>query len=847
MAKDPILAFALLMLVLLVAPALAARLKLPGVVGLIAAGAVLGPSSTGILERTETLQTLGRLGLLYLMFMAGLSLDLQQFAALRQRSLAFGVISFGIPHLLGMAMAWALGLSLLTACMIGAIAGTHTLVALPVAQRLGLSRHPAVTVTAGATIVCDLLGMTVLAAVVALHGGHSGLGFWALFVGKLALFLALALLIVPRLGRWVLRRVPLTPPGELAFLLLVLFGTAYGAELAGLASIVGAFLAGLTLNRMVPTASGLMGRVVFVGDALFIPFFLVGVGMLVDPAVLTKGGLTWAYAVALVGTIWAGKGLAAWLLARRTTGRFGAAGWLVFGLSTPQAAGTLAVTLVGYQLDPPLLKVEMVNAVVVLILVTCVVGPWVVERAGRQAALEEDTEAAPLTEEAPRILIPLANPDTAGALVDLAIVLREPGTADPIHPLTVVRDGPAVHDQVARNERLLGEAVLHAVAAGAPVQPVTRVDLNVVHAMVRAAKELRTSMVVIGWGGEPSAGDRVFGGLLDQLLALCPEMLLVSKTVEPVNTAERVLLVVPRLTDRQEGFRRALHAAKTLARNIDAELRVLAHPDDVSRVEEDLREVRPATPFVVAPLAPIVHDDGEDLVAPLMKEVGEHDVLVLVDARRESLAWGPTLARLPGRLSTAFPARTLIVIHPAHSTTARSLDTTGAGLVVQPTALDIVQSTAALGIGSAAEPAVESTASRPAATIDACLRRLLGPELLTRPDALERVVARLAAGGAQEVGPGVAFFHAHADCWPTARVFTGDCPEGVVVEGDHPPATTVVAVISPWGIPPEVHLRNLAVVARAALSLEPAALRAARTVAELRQALGDSSSGVIDP
>jgi hypothetical protein len=399
---------------------------------------------------------------------------------------------------------------------------------------------------------------------------------------------------------------------------------------------------------------------------------------------------------------------------------------------------------------------------------------------------------------------------------------------------------------VARNERLLGEAVLHAVAAGAPVQPVTRVDVNVVHAMVRAAKELRTSMVVIGWGGEPSAGDRVFGGVLDQLLELCPEMVLVCKTVEPVNTAERVLLIVPRLADRQEGFRRAVHAAKTMARNIDADLRVLAHPDEVARLEEELREVRPVMPFVVAPLAPIVHDDGEDLIAPLVKEVGEHDVLVLADARRESLAWGPSLARLPGRLSAAFAARTLIVIHPAYAAGSRALDTTGAALVVQPTTLDVVQPVGVLGIGSLAEAPGPPVEARPARPIDALLRRLLGPELLDRPDALERAVERLGAGGAQEVGPGVAFFHAHADCWPEARVFTGDCPEGLVVEEGHPPATTVVAVISPWGIPPEVHLRNLATVARAAMTLEPSALREARTVADLGQALGDSSWGPVE-
>lgn len=822
MTRDPVLVFALLMLILLLAPALATRARLPGVVGLIAAGALLGPHALRALERTETLDTLGRLGLLYLMFMAGLSLDLQQFVALRRRSLAFGLVSYGIPHLLAMGVAWALDLGLLPALLLGAICGTHTLLALPVAQRLGLTRHPMVTVTAGGTLVCDALGMTVLAAVVGVHGGQSGGLFWLGFAVRLAVFITAVLVLVPRLGRWVLRRVSLDPTGELAFLLLVLFGTAFAATLAGLAPIVGAFLAGLTLNRMVPAASGIMGRVAFVGDSLFVPFFLISVGMLVDPAVLAGGGRTWVLAALLVGTVYIGKLAAAWLAARRFTGAFGPSGWLMVGLSTPQAAGTLAVTLVGYQLTPRLFDLELVNAVVVLIVVTCVVGPWLVDRAGRRAALEEDALTAPLGEDAPRILIPLANPHTAGALVDLAIMLRDPSAADPIHPMTVVRDGPRVREQVARNEQLLAEAVLHAVAAGAPVQPVTRVDLNVVHAMVRAVKELRTSLVVIGWGGEPSAGERVFGGVLDQLLEQCGEMVLVSKTVEPVNTAERVLLIVPRHAARQEGFRRAAHAAKTLARNIDAELVVLADPADQERLAEDLVGVRPALPFTTLPLTlPRADDEESDAVAPLARIVTEHDLLVVVGARRETVAWGPALARLPGKLSTSFPARTLVVIHPAQLAGARPLaddpsTTSSSTVVVLPTGAQRAQGP---------EP------------VSDLLRRLLSAELGDQPDALEGLLARLMASGVHEVRPGMAFLHARAERWTEPRLFVGDAPGGLVVPNTEAPVTVVVAVVSPWGQTPERHLRDLALVARAALQLDLDRLRSTTRVADLEQAL----------
>lgn len=847
--QDPVLLFALLMLILLVAPAISARLRVPGVVGLIAAGALFGPSALGLFERSQMLESLRTLGLLYLMFLAGLSLDFTQFTALRTRSLGLGLTSFAIPQVLAVViglnyldMGWA------AALLLGSICGTHTLVALPIAQRLGLGRHPAVTVIAGATLVCDGLGLGVLAAVAAAVGGNSGVGFWLLFSAKVALFIVGVVFVLPRAGRWVFRRVPLQPAGELTFLLLVLFGTAWLAEAAGLASIIGAFLAGLALNRMVPAASGIMGRTAFVGDALFVPFFLVGVGLLVDFAVL-KHLEVWRLAAVFTAIVFVGKGAAA-LLGARFFGHTRAAGWVMVGLSTPQAAGTLACTLVGY--DMGLFDATVVNGVVLLILITCLVGPWIVDRAGRRAALEADDATGHVDEGAGRVLIPLANPATAGALVDIAILLRDEGSTDPIHPLTVVRDGRGVEEQVAKNERLLGEAVLHAVAAGAPVQPVTRVDLNPVHGMVRAAKELRSSIVVIGWSGQASAGDRLFGSVLDQLLDQCQQMVLVCKTAAPLAGTERVLLLVPPLADREEGFERAVHVIKALAKNLDAKLVVLARPNDHARVEARLRAVRPAVPFTVQALEAFEELDDEEITRErLAGHVQPNDILAVLTAREDTLAWSAELARLPAHLSAAFPAHSLIAVHPAQTQAdASNVDDVPetAGTEFHPT---LRQASAAPRVTRPVDgnddsallralPAAQAALHRSAEPLAAFVRHLIEPSLpdLAAVHAVTARLLRIARDHPAEVRPGVLFLHTHARAWPEPRIFVGTCEDGIEVPGLGHPVKVVVALVSPEGVSPEEHLHNLAVVAKAFLrvgSIER--LSQAQTIDELKALL----------
>jgi Kef-type K+ transport system membrane component KefB len=504
--SDPVLIVAIVMMIILISPLLFKKLKVPGIVGIIISGTIVGPSLTGLLERDATIILLGTVGLQYLMFMAGLSIDLNQFNRLRNKSIIFGIISFGIPLALAYAVSpYLLGYSIATALLLGSIVGSHTLLAYPIAHRLGITKNSAVTMTMGGTMVTDGLSLAILAIVVGSMEQGVTLSFLGTFGTSVGIFVASSIFILPRLGRWFFRTFPKENDADYVFLVAVLFVNAWLADVAGLAPIIGAFLAGILLNRLVPESSPLMNKVQFVGNALFIPFFLISVGMLVDVSVLYSLEV-WYTALLFTGFVIVGKFLAA-LISRFVFKLSHAEGMSIFGLSVPQAAATLAVTLIGF--DVGLFSELAVNAVVIMILITCLIGPYIVEKFGRQIAEAESRKQYSKSDAPQRILVPLANPTTAEALMDIAFAMRDKNSPESVFPLTVVRDGSNVEAQVADSEKMLSHAVIYATAAEVPVTPVTGVDMNIANGINRAIKEKRITNVIIGWNGESSARQRI--------------------------------------------------------------------------------------------------------------------------------------------------------------------------------------------------------------------------------------------------------------------------------------------------------------------------------------------------
>ena len=673
--EDPILVFALAVTCFLVAPLVMERYRLPGIVGIILVGALVGPNALGLLERGETIVLLGNVGLVYLMFLAGLEIDLAEFRRNRSRSAGFGLLSFAIPQAVGTLVGvHLLGFGWATALLFASVFASHTLLAYPVVTRFGVGDNRAVTTAIGGTILTDTLALLVLAVVAAAAVGDLTPGFWVQLGVGLTVFFVGTWLLVPRVGRWFFRTVNEESYVEYLFVLAVAFIAAYAAELAGVEAIIGAFLAGLALNPLVPSHGVLMNRTEFVGNAIFIPFFLLSIGMLVDVAVLLDGPATLVIAAALVAMTLATK-----------LGAAATAGWLydytpaevgaVFGLSVGQAAAALAVTLVGFEIG--LFDDAVVNAVILLILVISVVAPAATERSARRIAMAADRDYEP-GDLPRRVLLPFSRgSEQRESLLDVAILLRDPAAGEPIYAVTVVRpdagDGD-VDAAVAEAEAIHDASSAYAAGAEVSVVSQTRLNHNVASGIAAAATETRASTIVIGWDGASSRTQSTFGTVIDRVLQNTLQQVVVTRVREPLNLTGRVVVVLPPTVEHNAGVHETVHAVKTLASELDA-------PVDAHVVREggDGSDERPAHApdqsiadryrslfGSVAPEAPFtVHEiDGWDAVDELLERVTVDDLVVVVSARRGHLGWHPELRTLPKRVATTAPGNFAVVYVP---------------------------------------------------------------------------------------------------------------------------------------------------------------------------------------
>lgn len=756
--RDPVLIFTLAMGIFLLAPVVCARLRVPAIVGLILAGTVVGPHVLNLLERDFTFVLLGQVGLLYLVFLAGLELDLNRFNEYRSRSVVFGILSFGAPMALATVVMPLLGLSLQASLLVGAIIGSHTLLAYPVVGKLGIGKDPAMITVIGGTLVTDALALTVLAVVSGSLTGDLDGAFWVRLFGVLGVYVAVVAVVVPRVGSWFFRSVPSEAPAEFIFLMVVLFATAWAASLAGAQPIIGAFLAGLALNRLIPLNSPLMTRVRFVGNALFIPFFLLSVGMLVDPMVVATSPRVWLLAVAFNVLVHTGKFGGA-VVSQLLFGYSRVQGMAMFGLSLPQAAATLAVTFVGLELE--LFDQDVVNAVILMILLTVFVGPWLVERFGRALAAQEEARPYDPADAPRRILIPIANPATADALMDIAFLLRPKRSSEPLYPLMVVPElDRGSEAQVAEAEKMLSHAVLYAAGADVPVSPITRVDRNIATGVARAMVETRASVVVVGWDGRKSGASptAVYGSVLDQLLEQTRQMVIVAKMGHPLNTTTRILVAVPPLASRHPGFTTAVGAIKTLAAELEATMEVLVVREEPHGYRQAFGGIKPEVPMDVDGV-----EEWTPLVWELKSRLGPQDLVVALSARAGTLSWHREMSRLPGQLASLVP-ESFLVVYPPEADPVRDALERGEGalpgyLAAGRVVLDL-----------------EGGGYRPA------LRALLRTRFADDPARVEAIVERLALAEEElssEVAPGVALPHALVPGLEEPLMFLGVSPDGV--------------------------------------------------------------------
>ena len=653
---DPVLIFALVLFIILLSPLALQPFKIPSVVGLILAGVLIGPHALYILERDKSFELFGIVGLLYIMFLAGLELDLAEFKKNRGKSLIFGFITFLIPQCFGTAVAYyILQFGMMSSILLASMFASHTLIAYPVVSRLGITRTEIVTVIIGGTLVTNVLALLILSLITSMTKGELGAGFWIEFGILLSTYSFIIFWGIPRLGRWFFKNFEGQGGSHYIFVLAVVFVSAYFANSAKIEPIIGAFLAGLALNKLIPNTSPLMNRIDFIGNNLFIPFFLIGVGMLIDLKVFFSGVDAVFVAVVMIIVALASKWGAAWI-----TQKFfkytKVEKDLIYGLSAAQAASTLAAVTIGFNLN--LLNENVLNGTILMILFTCFVSSFVTEKAGRELAIVEGSRPLNSTDLRSRILVPIANPSSIEYLLDLAIMIKDRESNDPLYALAVVKDDADAKEKLLMSERMLEKATSHASSTEHAVRVVTRVDLNIASGIIRSIKDLAITEVIIGWNAKISAKSKIFGNVLDVLLENSEQMILVSKIIKPLNTTRKIIVAVPPNAEYEKGFIHWIRTVKKLSKQTGASVEFYTIEATKEKITKVIQSGKPQIDTRYKEF-----DDWEYLL-DLFQKMNTDDLLIVISARKYTVSYNHSLDTIPKKLANHFENRSFVIIYP---------------------------------------------------------------------------------------------------------------------------------------------------------------------------------------
>ncbi|HTG67284.1 MAG TPA: cation:proton antiporter, partial [Flavobacterium sp.] len=553
---NPVLVFSLILFIILLSPILLKRLNIPGIIGLIISGVVIGPHGLNILEKNSAIDLFSTIGLLYIMFIAGLELDMNEFKANRNKSLLFGFVTFIFPLTIGFPVCYYFldynfNASFLTASMFA----THTLVAYPIVSKLGVSKNQAVAITIGGTILTDTAVLIILAVIMGNTNGNLNQEFWLRLGISLGIFSAIMFLIIPRIAKWFFRKLESEKHSHYIFVLSVVFFAAFLAEVAGVEPIIGAFVAGLALNKLIPHSSALMNRIEFIGSSLFIPFFLISVGMLVDIRVILNGTTALIVAgtlsvVALVGK-WVAALITQYLFKYSTVQR-----QLIFGLSSAHAAATLAVILVGYKAN--ILDENILNGTIILILITCIIASFVTEKAAKRIVIESEdgkmdsVGVNSLNDE--HILLPIANSKKIEKLLEFSVLIKDRKSPNPISILSVVSNDEEAELNILKTRNKLEEFVKQGSATETKVNVITTIDHNITSGVARISREIMANIIVLGWPARTGLLDKLIGEKTESILDNTDKTVFICDLVKPLILHKRIFVLVPPLAEHENGF-----------------------------------------------------------------------------------------------------------------------------------------------------------------------------------------------------------------------------------------------------------------------------------------------------
>ena len=661
---DPTLIFFVVMLIILFAPIIMGKLRIPHIIGMVLAGVLVGKYGLNILERDSSFELFGKVGLYYIMFLAALEMDMEGMKKNKGRLLIFGLLTFSVPFIL----TFLTGIYLLNylpkaALLLSCIMACNTLIAYPIVARYGLQQKPSVTLSVGSSMLSLLMSLVVLAGLVASFSKHDGMLFWGLFILKFGIYCAGMIFLIPRLTRWFLRRYS-DAVMQFIFVMAMLFMSAAFSQLVGIEGVFGAFFAGLILNRYIPHISPLMNRIEFIGNALFIPYFLIGVGMLINIGLLFQGShILWVvFCIVFFGTL--GKAIAAYAACLGFRLPL-TSGHMMFGLTSAHAAGGIAMVMVGMRLlvgpDTYLVNDDMLNGVVIMILLSCIISSMLTDWSSRNIILRDkelpDAEDDKKSYDE-KILIPVKYPEYADNLMNLALLVRNQKLSRGLICLNVVYEDKDMRYNQEQGRQLLEHCSQYAAATDVMTQTQVRIAANIANGIKHAFNEFQCSEIIIGMHMHPEVSPKFWGEFHQSLFNGLSRQIIMARIKQPLNTLRRIQVAIPSRAEFEPGFYRWVERLARLAGNLDCRIQFHGREETLALINEYItnrhHEVR----------ADYILMKHWNEMPQIASQIAEDHMLVIVTARKGTVSYKTALERLPEEITRFFLGNNLMIIFP---------------------------------------------------------------------------------------------------------------------------------------------------------------------------------------
>jgi Kef-type K+ transport system membrane component KefB len=657
---SPILVFSLLLLVILISPFLLRKLNIPGIIGLIISGVIIGPHGLNLVENNSAVELFATIGLLYIMFIAGLDLDIIEFGRNKNKSILFGIYTFIIPLLIGFPVCYyLLHLNFFASLLVSSMFSTHTLVSYPIVSKLGITRNQAVAATVGGTILTDTSVLLLLAVIIGAWQGSLDDIFWYRIIIGSTFLLSFVFIVIPRLSKWFFKKMESEKHSHYIFVLAIVFFSAFLSQLAGVEPIIGAFVSGLALNRVIPHTSALMNRIEFIGNSLFIPFFLISVGMLVNVSIIFNGPTALIIAITLTIVALFSKWIAAYftqITLKYTRNQRK----LIFGLSSSHAAATLAVIVVGF--NAGILNENIINGTILLILITCIVSSFVTDRASRKIIL--NTKVADLNEtrinndKREHILLPIANLLNMEKLLDFAILIKDKSSANPITLLSIVPNNKIAEENIRIARSKLESFVKLASATETIINITATIDYNIAGGISRTCKELMADTIILGWPKKENFVNKLFGQRMERLVRDTDRMLLVCYLSKSYYHHNRICVYCPEYAELEKGFTNWLH--KVIILSLELNLNVLFYC--CIRTKEAIVDIH-LNKQVDNRISFDIFSKPEDYKLENLS-IKADDLAIFVVARSGSVSYRRQFDSFPEQFEENYPDNNFIFIYP---------------------------------------------------------------------------------------------------------------------------------------------------------------------------------------